>query len=63
MLLLLKGEDIKLYNSFTGVFCQEEINECNANPCLNGGECRDLLANFACICPDGFTGRSFEGGC
>ena len=31
----------------------EEVDECESNPCLNGGECIDLTDEYACVCPDG----------
>ncbi len=39
-----------------------DINECESQPCLNGGECVDQVANFTCICPAGFTGMLCETG-
>ncbi|KAL4236643.1 biological adhesion [Mactra antiquata] len=45
---------------FTGVFCQENINECGGNPCLNGGICTDLVDDFKCDCPPGFTSKKCE---
>ena len=41
------------------VICQE-INECESNPCLNGGTCRDEVNNFVCQCRNGFTGQRCE---
>uniref|UniRef100_A0A8D0L6F0 Sushi, nidogen and EGF like domains 1 n=1 Tax=Sphenodon punctatus TaxID=8508 RepID=A0A8D0L6F0_SPHPU len=37
-----------------------EIDECQSQPCLNGGTCKDLLGSFACHCPDGFIGVQCE---
>eukprot|EP01147_Barroeca_monosierra_P007681 gene7681-608_t len=45
---------------FTGVFCEIEIDECESNPCLNGGECTDLVNAFSCSCPHGFSGGRCE---
>lgn len=39
-----------------------DINECESQPCLNGGECVDKVANFTCICPAAFTGPLCETG-
>uniref|UniRef100_A0A4W3IUJ9 Sushi, nidogen and EGF like domains 1 n=1 Tax=Callorhinchus milii TaxID=7868 RepID=A0A4W3IUJ9_CALMI len=39
----------------------EEIDECSSQPCLNGGTCRDGVANFHCDCQRGYTGRFCEG--
>ena len=41
----------------TGLFCQEEINECFDNPCLHG-ICVDVLADYNCLCEPGWTGKS-----
>lgn len=38
------------------VNCTEEINECLADPCVRGN-CTDLINDFNCICPVGYTGK------
>lgn len=43
-------------DGYTGVNCEINSNECWSNPCLNGGTCIDGIANFNCICLEGFTG-------
>jgi len=40
---------------FNGNTCSR-INECNSNPCQNGGTCRDAINAFSCVCPTGYTG-------
>lgn len=42
---------------YTGRECEIEINECDPQPCLNGGLCTDLVNDFKCTCPDGFFGK------
>ncbi|CAF1047784.1 unnamed protein product, partial [Rotaria sordida] len=37
---------------YTGVYCENNINECASNPCLGGGTCYDLINAYACFCPD-----------
>lgn len=37
-----------------------ETDECQAQPCRNGGSCRDLPGAFVCQCPEGFTGVHCE---
>ena len=34
-----------------------EIDNCDSNPCKNGGICKNGIATFSCTCPDGFTGN------
>ncbi|CAH1401167.1 unnamed protein product [Nezara viridula] len=41
---------------FTGTQCEVDIDECQMNPCMNGGICNDLINSFKCTCPIGFTG-------
>ncbi|KAF4523890.1 hypothetical protein B566_EDAN016082 [Ephemera danica] len=50
-------------DGFAGSYCQEEgqncelnINECQPNPCQNGGLCHDLVNGFSCSCPPGTLG-------
>ncbi|NXH17708.1 SNED1 protein, partial [Bucco capensis] len=38
----------------------DEINECQSQPCLNGGQCKDRIAEFLCQCEPGYTGRYCE---
>ncbi|MGH0165677.1 UNVERIFIED_CONTAM: hypothetical protein FKN15_051961 [Acipenser sinensis] len=37
-----------------GPLCNVEIDECNSNPCRNGGTCVDEENGFRCQCPEGF---------
>ncbi|XP_065167947.1 protein jagged-1b-like [Atheta coriaria] len=41
---------------YTGKYCHENINDCKANPCENGGTCIDKINDFQCICKDGWEG-------
>lgn len=42
---------------YTGEYCETDINECNSNPCENGGHCVDSRNSYNCLC--GHTG--YEG--
>ncbi|XP_065496017.1 sushi, nidogen and EGF-like domain-containing protein 1 isoform X2 [Caloenas nicobarica] len=38
----------------------DEIDECRSQPCLNGGQCKDRVAEFLCLCEPGYTGQRCE---
>ena len=40
-----------------GVHCEQNIDDCAESPCLLGAECTDLVDDFVCSCPQGFTGK------
>ena len=35
-----------------------EINECESNPCQNGGTCVDEVNSFSCVCVADYTGTN-----
>lgn len=41
---------------FAGKYCENEINECDSNPCHNNGVCTDLLAAYSCSCTEDYAG-------
>ncbi|XP_076452127.1 uncharacterized protein LOC143287751 [Babylonia areolata] len=45
------------FPGFTGPLCDTEINECEPEPCLNGGKCVDKVDGFECQCHPNFTGQ------
>lgn len=49
-------------NGIIAIIC-DVVNECNPDPCKNGGQCVDSLQTFYCKCPSGFTGRTCEDQC
>lgn len=44
------------------VFVDPDINECESNPCVNGGVCEDKVNNYTCTCTANFTGSQCETG-
>ena len=39
-----------------------DINECESNPCLNGGTCSDYVGHYTCECPEGYEGINCQPG-
>lgn len=46
--------------SLSGYNCEEEIDECEVQPCLNGATCQDYVAMYMCECMTGFQGKNCE---
>lgn len=45
------------FAGFSGDLCNFEYNECDSNPCLNGGQCIDHIGGFSCQCTKGYQGK------
>ncbi|CAD5124417.1 DgyrCDS12702 [Dimorphilus gyrociliatus] len=45
---------------FFGAKCQHEQNECDVEPCINGGKCIDKTGGYMCECPSGYEGFNCE---
>lgn len=45
-------------SGFLGKYCEIDSDDCNPNPCLNGGNCTDTGPHFMCHCLTGFIGQS-----
>ncbi len=43
---------------YDGRLCELEIDECDPDPCQNGGTCTDLLADYECACIDDYIGKN-----
>ena len=39
-----------------------DINECDANPCHNGGTCNNTVGSFICACAIGYDGDTCQNG-
>ena len=37
---------------FDGIHCENNINDCASEPCLNGGVCQDLVNKYRCDCAE-----------
>ena len=37
-----------------------DVNDCEGNPCNNGGTCQDGISSYTCLCPTGFIGIDCE---
>ncbi|KAI0235484.1 hypothetical protein LSAT2_013992 [Lamellibrachia satsuma] len=47
-------------DGYTGTKCENEIDECESNPCQKGGSCLDLIASYKCNCPADITGENCQ---
>lgn len=45
---------------WTGELCESNINDCQPNPCQNGGHCVDGIDDYKCTCEPGFTGKKCQ---
>lgn len=40
------------------LYCTDQSNKCNSNPCMNGGNCLNDVKKFTCQCPADFGGET-----
>ncbi|KAF4525401.1 hypothetical protein B566_EDAN004144, partial [Ephemera danica] len=45
---------------YEGPNCEHNIDDCAPQPCRNGGQCRDLVNDYACDCFPAYTGKNCE---
>ena len=45
---------------YTGRDCEIEIDECESNPCQNGGTCTNLVGAYECECVQEYYGDNCE---
>lgn len=36
-----------------GTYCEIDVDDCESNPCVNDGKCRDMVNGFTCTCQPG----------
>ncbi|KPP77663.1 protein crumbs 1-like, partial [Scleropages formosus] len=49
-------------SSIEGALCEGNIDECNPNPCQNGGTCENSFDGYTCHCPQQSQEGIFYGG-
>nr|CAD7594505.1 unnamed protein product [Timema genevievae] len=47
-------------SGFRGKNCEENIDDCPGNLCLNGATCVDDVNRYSCVCPPTYTGELCE---
>lgn len=43
---------------YKGMYCDVNVDECESNPCLNGGTCIDAVGQYFCSCTEGRSHRT-----
>lgn len=46
------------YVNFEGTFCETDIDECESQPCANGGKCTDHVNGYICQCRPNYVGTN-----
>ena len=58
--LILAPFDFLEVSIHVNFFDMLDINDCESNPCKNGGMCTDGVADYTCNCAAGYTGKDCE---
>ena len=54
------GQLKQIFNKRVYFFMCVDINDCDPNPCQNGGVCNDQVNGFTCDCQAGYDGDVCE---
>lgn len=47
----------------TGETCEENLDECESNPCFNNATCLDDINGYTCMCLPGYSGKKGKYAC
>ena len=57
---VLHGFSCTCEKGYIGTQCEVNIDDCEANICMNNATCVDGVSNYSCSCPSNFTGQYCE---
>lgn len=57
---LLDNYECRCPLGYSGRNCEQEIDECQSNPCVHNGTCENKMGHYRCKCPGGFKGTNCE---
>ena len=44
-------------DGYTGLYCEEDVDNCVDHQCKNGGVCLDKADGYICDCPQPYVGK------